>query len=73
MSGEPESDLPSGLSRPARRALDRAGYTRLKQLAGVTEAEVLRLHGMGPRALDQLRSALAARGQSFAAPGDPGR
>jgi hypothetical protein len=73
MSGEPESDLPSGLSRPARRALDRAGYARLEQLTGITEAEVLRLHGMGPKALDQLRGALAARGQSFAAPGDPGR
>jgi hypothetical protein len=67
------TDLPSKLSRPARRALVGAGYARLEQLAGVTEAEVLRLHGMGPRALDQLRSALAARGQSFAAPGDPGR
>ncbi len=73
MSGEPESDLPSGLSRPARRALDSAGYARLEQLTGITEAEVLRLHGMGPKALDQLRSALAARGQSFAAPEDPGR
>jgi hypothetical protein len=73
MSGEPESDLPRGLSRPARRALDRAGYARLEQLTGITEAEVLRLHGMGPKALDQLRGALAARGQSFAAPGDPGR
>jgi hypothetical protein len=73
MSGEPESDLPSGLSRPARRALDRAGYARLEQLTGITEAEVLRLHGMGPKALDQLRSARAARGQSFAAPEDPGR
>jgi hypothetical protein len=73
MSGEPEGDLPSGLSRPARRALVGAGYARLEQLAGITEAEVLSLHGMGPKALDQLRSALAARGQSFAAPGDPGR
>jgi hypothetical protein len=67
------TDLPSELSRPARRALIGAGYKRLEMFAGVREAEVLTLHGMGPKALDQLRSALAARGQSFAAPGDPGR
>jgi hypothetical protein len=63
---EPESDLPSGLAKPARRALAGAGYVRLEQLSTVSEAEVLRLHGMGPKALDQLRRALAARGLSFA-------
>jgi hypothetical protein len=73
MVDDSNTDLPSELSRPAWRALTGAGYTRLEQLAGVTEAEVLRLHGMGPRALDQLRSALASRGRSFAAPGGPGR
>jgi uncharacterized protein YndB with AHSA1/START domain len=61
-----ESDLPSGLSQPARRALLAAGYRRLDQLAGLSEAEVKRLHGIGPNALDQLRQALAAQGQSFA-------
>jgi hypothetical protein len=70
---EPESDLPSELSRPARRALAGAGYARLEQLTEVTEDEVLKLHGMGPKACDQLRRALAARSQSFAAPGGPGR
>ena len=67
------TDLPRELSRPARRAVAGGGDARLEQLTGVTEAEVLKLHGMGPKALDQLRGALAARGQSFAAPGDPGR
>ncbi len=64
---EPASDLPAGLASPARRALVAAGYTRLEQLTKVSEAELLALHGMGPKALDQLRRALAARGQSFAA------
>jgi hypothetical protein len=73
MMDDSNTGLPSELSRPARRALIGAGYTRLEQLAGVREAEVLTLHGMGPKALDQLRSALAARGQSFAAPGGPVR
>ena len=59
-------DLPPGLSKPARRALAGAGYSRLEQLTEVSEKELLRLHGMGPKALDGLRRALAARGLSFA-------
>ncbi|MFN2196345.1 MAG: hypothetical protein ACK2UW_09510 [Anaerolineales bacterium] len=43
-------DLPEGLAAPAQRALDGAGYTHLEQLARVTEAEILVLHGMGPKA-----------------------
>lgn len=61
-----ESDLPSGLSAPARRALAEAGYVRLEQFTKLSEAEVLRLHGMGPKALELIRRALASRGLSFA-------
>jgi hypothetical protein len=61
-----ESDFPAKLSNPARRALAGAGYVRLDQLTNVRAAELLKLHGMGPKALEQLRGALAARGQSFA-------
>ena len=61
-----ESDLPVGLGKPARRALAGAGYVRLEQFTAVSEAEVLRLHGMGPKAIGLLRSALDDRGQSFA-------
>ncbi|MEK3913501.1 DNA-directed RNA polymerase subunit alpha C-terminal domain-containing protein [Paenibacillus sp. FSL H7-0331] len=61
-----ESDLPIKLSNPARRALIGAGYTRLEQLTRLTETEVLKLHGMGPKAIDQLKQALAAKGMSFA-------
>lgn len=66
--GEPqrESDLPTELAKPAQRALAQAGYLRLEQFTKLSEAEVLRLHGMGPKALGQLRRALAARGLSFA-------
>jgi hypothetical protein len=63
---QPAGDLPAELAGPARRALAAAGYTRLEQLTRVSEAELGRLHGMGPRALDQLRRALAAGGRSFA-------
>ena len=60
------SDFPTKLSQPARRALLGAGYTRLDQLAGTTEAELKKLHGMGPKALEQLRGALAVQGLAFA-------
>ena len=61
-----ESDLPIKLGAPARRALVEAGYLHLAQLTEVSEAEVKQLHGIGPNALKQLRSALDARGLSFA-------
>jgi predicted Fe-Mo cluster-binding NifX family protein len=59
-----DTDLPK-LAAPARRALIAAGYTRLEQLAEVEEAEVMRLHGMGPNAMATLRNALRERGLSF--------
>ena len=62
-----EGDIPwNELSAPAQRALAEAGYFWLADLAGVSEAEVKRLHGIGPRAINSLRSALEARGLSFA-------
>lgn len=63
---EPINDLPEGLSSAARRALTRAGITQLDQLTQVSEAELYRLHGMGGKAIGQLRVALAARGQGLA-------
>ncbi len=64
--GEQESDLPAGIGRPTQQALAAAGYTRLDQFTEIREAEILKLHGMGPKALEMIRRALAARGQSFA-------
>ncbi|HLU08763.1 MAG TPA: DNA-directed RNA polymerase subunit alpha C-terminal domain-containing protein [Oceanobacillus sp.] len=58
-------DLPK-ISQPARRALLAAGYHRLEQLTTVTEQELLKLHGMGPKAINTLRAALEERGLSFA-------
>lgn len=60
------SDLPAGLSQPALRALAGAGCTRLEQVARLSEAEIKRLHGIGPKATILLRQALKARGLSFA-------
>ena len=61
-----ESDLPIGLSAPARRALVGAGYSRLEQLSRLSEAELKKLHGVGSHAINLLRRALDAKGLSFA-------
>ncbi len=58
-------DLPTGLGSPARRALTRAGYTSLDQLATAKASDLSRLHGMGAKAIGRIRVALAARGQGL--------
>jgi len=54
--------FPRGIGRPATDALLAAGYTDLTQLDGMAEADLLRLHGVGPRAVAVLREALTQRG-----------
>ncbi len=63
---QPDDDLPAGLSAPARRALAGAGVTRLEDVAAFTENELMKLHGMGPKALQTLRRALTASGMTLA-------
>ena len=60
-----DNDLPRAIGAPARRALAEAGITRLEQLTGWTEADLLRLHGVGPKAVKVLREALADKGLAF--------
>ena len=68
MTRPPDASAPPlpKIGAPAQRALAKAGYTRLDQLAQVTEAELADLHGMGPKALAILRQSMAAAGLSFA-------
>jgi hypothetical protein len=61
-----ETDFPVGLAAPALRALTGAGYVRLEQLTRVSEAQLKKLHGLGPHGINILRSALQAKGLSFA-------
>lgn len=51
---------------PALRALESAGYTHLGQIHGVRMADVLALHGMGPKGIGALRRAMAEHGWAFA-------
>lgn len=61
-----ESDLPAKIGKPAERALANAGIQRLVDLTKFSEAEIKKLHGVGPHAINKLRSALLAKGLSFA-------
>jgi predicted flap endonuclease-1-like 5' DNA nuclease len=65
-------DFPDGLAQPALRALHGAGFTRLDELTKISEAELKQLHGLGPKGIRLLRSALQARGKSFAKPKESG-
>jgi 3-methyladenine DNA glycosylase AlkD len=61
----PKSDLPK-LSKPAERGLHNAGFYRLEQFTEVTEEEILKLHGVGPKAVRMLKEVLGEKGLSFA-------
>lgn len=65
-SKKPASDLPAKMGAPAERALASAGIKNLKQLTKFTEAEIKKLHGIGPNALGKLSQSLAEKGLSFA-------
>jgi len=56
-----KENLPAGLSAPALRALAAAGYTTLAKIARVPDAELLKLHGFGPKGIKILRAALAEK------------
>ena len=57
--------FPRGIGRPATGALLAAGYTDLTQLDGMADKDLLRMHGVGPKAVAVLREALAERGLSL--------
>jgi hypothetical protein len=59
-----DDELPK-IGAPATRALESIGITHLDQVVDRSKAELLALHGFGPRALRILEAALAARGQSL--------
>jgi DNA-directed RNA polymerase alpha subunit len=58
-----EAAFPVGLSGAALRALAHAGIGSMAQLSRRSEAELRALHGMGPKAVRILKSALAQQGR----------
>jgi predicted flap endonuclease-1-like 5' DNA nuclease len=65
LSTPPDFDLPR-IGKPATRALVAAGIATLEQVSRLSEAQLLAMHGVGPKAVRILRDTLAARGLSFA-------
>jgi predicted flap endonuclease-1-like 5' DNA nuclease len=63
-----DDGFPRGIGAPATRALHGAGFTKLEQLAQATEAELMALHGFGPKALRILQAALEEQGLALAQP-----
>ncbi|GIO41005.1 DNA-binding protein [Paenibacillus apis] len=61
----PENDLPN-MGKTANRVLHNAGFYRLEQFIKVTESDILKLHGVGPKAVRILNDALKEKGLSFA-------
>lgn len=61
----PESELPK-MSKPANRELQNAGFYRLEQFTSVSESDILKIHGVGPKAVRILNEALKEKGLSFA-------
>jgi hypothetical protein len=54
------------LSAPAQRALRASGYKTLQQLALVTEHDIARLHGLGPRTMKILHLHMRRNKLAFA-------
>ena len=62
---QPGSDLPASIGKAATRALATAGLTTLDQVATRTRADLLALHGVGPKAVRILADTLAEKGMSL--------
>ena len=61
-----KSDIPTSIGAPARRALHNAGFVHLEQFTKVKMDEVLKLHGVGPKAFDIIQRSLNEKGLTFA-------
>jgi hypothetical protein len=57
------SAFPPGMSGPALRALAGSRVRSLDDLPRWSESDLAALHGMGPKAIELLKAALAARGR----------
>ena len=65
----PADRWPKGTGNPASSALEHAGVFTLEDLTRLTERELRALHGVGPKAVEVLKAALAERGLALREPG----
>lgn len=59
------SEFPPSIAKPAMRALALAGISSYGQLTAATAADLLQLHGVGPKTIRVLRAELDLRGLAF--------
>ncbi len=62
-----DSELTRALGKVARRELAAHGFLRYEQLTAVSSRDLLRIHGVGPKAVRLLAAELSARGLGFVA------
>jgi len=60
------SEFPATIGSVAHEALSAHGFTRFEQLTRVSPAALLRIHGVGSKAVDLLTAELTARSLAFA-------
>lgn len=60
--------IPINIGKPTLRVLESANIVRLDQLSSISQEELLKLHGVGPKAVRILSDALAEKGMCFAPP-----
>jgi predicted flap endonuclease-1-like 5' DNA nuclease len=63
-----ESELSPRIGKVARRELALHGYTTYHQLTTASPQDLLRIHGVGPKAVRILAEELQTRGLGLAAP-----
>ncbi len=68
-----DKKLPEGMGSPALQALAAAGIETLEDLTKISEAELMKLHGMGPIALGVLRESMKSNGLCFTSDADSER
>jgi len=66
MGSTERSELPHAIGKVARRELALHGFTDLQSLSAATRAELLAIHGVGPKALRILEQVLDEQGLAFA-------
>jgi hypothetical protein len=60
------TEFPREIGRTALRELAFDGFTRYEQLTKVSAKDLLKIHGVGPKAVRILGEELATRGLTFA-------
>jgi len=64
-----QTEFPRSIGRVAARQLAAHGYTHYDQLTRVSAESLLKIHGVGPKAVAILREELANRDLGFAGTG----